>query len=74
MPIDCTAPVFKGDATKCQLVVSCQSRLANNAAPVPADVQTACDKALKDWKAAEQGRASIDAKRLEDNIKALTKQ
>lgn len=77
MPIDCTAPAviagFQGDDARCKLVVSCQSRLANNSAPVPPEIQTACGKALKDWKAAEQGRAASEAKRLESDIKALTK-
>lgn len=77
MMLDCTAPAvldsFKGDATKCQLITSCQARYIQAGVPIHPDIKTACDKALTDWKASEAARAATVVKPQDDAIRALIK-
>lgn len=75
--LDCSAPPvldsFKGDAAKCQLITTCQSRMAQAGVPIPTDIKTACDKALADWKASESARAATITKPQDDAIRSLLK-
>lgn len=72
--VDCSAPpiikVF-GDENRCRLVAACRERMQAVSVPIPADVQSTCEKVLADWKRDEAAMAKAQVSPQEDEIRKL---